>query len=239
MSANPDISSEDNSADILRFGGAGTVLLLSLLTLVALYPLITGGVVARTIGGIVLATILVSGTLAASRSRVHRAISAALAATVLGLHVARLMSGNTIVESFSMVMFSVFCMYTAIIMLRRVLSFGPLYADRVHAALSVYILLAMSWAGAYALVEVLSPGAFSFGALTAEVQAEPRNINILPYMFHFSIATLTSTGYGDIVPIAPFARSLSQTEQLTGVFYVAVLISRLVGLYPEQGKERA
>jgi hypothetical protein len=51
-------------------------------------------------------------------------------------------------------------------------------------------------------------------------------------MIHFSIATLTSTGYGDITPVAPFARSMSQLEQLVGVFYIAVLISRLVGLYP-------
>ena len=237
MSANPS-TSEDNSADILRYGGAGTVLLLSLLTLVGLHPLLTGGVVARIIGGIVLTAILVSATLAASRSRIHRVISGTLAVIALGLHVARLLSENMIAESMSMIMFSVFCLYTAIIMLRRVLSFGPLYADRVHAALCVYILLALSWAGAYALVEILSPGAFSFGALAAEIQAGPRNINILPHMFHFSIATLTSTGYGDIVPIAPFARSLSQLEQLTGVFYVAVLISRLVGLYPNQDRDR-
>ena len=56
-------------------------------------------------------------------------------------------------------------------------------------------------------------------------------------MMHLSIATLTSTGFGDITPIAPFARSLSQLEQLTGVFYIAVLISRLIGLYPME--ERA
>jgi hypothetical protein len=51
-------------------------------------------------------------------------------------------------------------------------------------------------------------------------------------MIHFSIATLTSTGYGDITPTAPLARSLSQLEQLAGIFYIAVLISRLVGLSP-------
>jgi hypothetical protein len=55
-------------------------------------------------------------------------------------------------------------------------------------------------------------------------------------MLHLSIATLTSTGYGDIVPLAPFARSLSQLEQLVGVFYIAVLISRLIGLYPSQDR---
>ena len=55
-------------------------------------------------------------------------------------------------------------------------------------------------------------------------------------MIHLSIATLTSTGYGDIAPVSPFARSLNQLEQLVGVFYIAVLISRLVGLYPSNGR---
>jgi len=55
-------------------------------------------------------------------------------------------------------------------------------------------------------------------------------------MIHLSIATLTSTGYGDITPVAPFARSMSQLEQLLGIFYIAVLISRLVGIYPSSDR---
>ena len=118
--------------------------------------------------------------------------------------------------------------------LRHVLSFGPLYADRVHAALSVYILLALGWAGAYAMLEVLSPGAFS---IPHAAGAKPdEGAPLLADMMHLSIATLTSTGFGDITPVAPFARSLSQLEQLTGVFYIAVLISRLIGLYPMEDR---
>ena len=117
----------------------------------------------------------------------------------------------------------------------RVLSFGPLYADRVHAALSVYILLALFGAGAYSLVELVSRGAFSFPGGSAGAS---RITDLLPHTFHFSIATLTSTGYGDITPVAPFARSLAHLEQLTGVFYIAVLISRLVGLYPDSEQKQ-
>jgi hypothetical protein len=55
-------------------------------------------------------------------------------------------------------------------------------------------------------------------------------------MIHLSIATPTSTGYGDILPLSPFAHSVSQLEQLLGVFYIAVLISRLVGIYPSNDR---
>jgi hypothetical protein len=122
------------------------------------------------------------------------------------------------------------------IILRHVLAFGPLYADRVHAALSVYILLAMAWAGAYGMVEILIPESFSIPAAFGHDPQAPQGMNLLTTMFHLSIATLTSTGYGDITPVAPFARSLAALEQLIGVFYIAVLISRLVGLYPSEDR---
>jgi hypothetical protein len=230
---------KDNSSEVIRYGGAGTTLLLSLLALVGLHPLLLGGIAARIAGGLILATILVAGTIAASQSAVQRAISGILAISALALQFAWLVSGNVMVEAALMAAFSAFCLYTAMVILRRVLSFGPLYADRVHAALSVYVLLALFWAGAYALVEISSPGAFSIATTPADSVALRESRNLLPQMFHLSIATLTSTGFGDITPVAPFARSLNQLEQLTGVFYIAVLISRLVGLYPGSEKDRA
>ena len=106
----------------------------------------------------------------------------------------------------------------------------------MHAALSVYILLAMGWAGAYGMLEVLAPNSFSIPATFGHVAADPQGMNLLAVMFHLSIATLTSTGYGDITPVAPFARSLAALEQLIGVFYIAVLISRLISLYQSQDR---
>jgi len=73
-------------------------------------------------------------------------------------------------------------------------------------------------------------------ATSPDAAERPQGAYLLGDMLHLSIATLTSTGYGDITPIAPFARSMSQLEQLLGVFYVAVLISRLVGLYPSNDR---
>jgi hypothetical protein len=134
-------------------------------------------------------------------------------------------------------MFAAFCLYTALVILRHVLAPGPVYAETVHAALSVYILLALFWAGAYALVEINLPGAFSLGAPSPNAQVPLEGAYLFADMLHLSIATLTSTGYGDITPVAPFARSLCQLEQLVGVFYIAVLISRLLGLYQSPDRE--
>ena len=224
-------------AEVFRFGGFGTVLLISLLAFIGLYPMFLGGIAGRLAGGLILAAILVSSALTASRSPWHRLIAIVLALITLGLQIDWLKTHNISVETVGAGIFAVFFFYTALLIVRHVLSFGPVYADRVHAALSVYILLALSWAYLYSFLEIVSPGAFSLGASPAgAVASEPEGAYLLADMVQFSIATLTSTGYGDITPVAPFARSLSQLEQLIGVFYIAVLISRLVGLYPSDDK---
>jgi hypothetical protein len=225
-----------DSSEVFRYGGYGTLLLIALLLFVGLHPLMMGGVAARIIGSLIIVGILVAGTLVASRSPVQWAISGTLAVISLALQVTWFITHDVRVEAAVMSTFSIFCLYTAIVILRHVLGFGPIYADRVHAALSVYILLALAWAGAFAMLEIMQPGAFSIPAAFGHNPAEPQGMNLLLTMFHFSMTTLTSTGYGDITPLAPFARSLSVLEQLIGVFYIAVLISRLIGLYPSEEK---
>jgi hypothetical protein len=233
---NTDPTNSQSNSDIFRFGGTGTVLLISLLAFIGLYPLMLGEIGGRIVGGLILAVIFVAGAITASRSRMHRGMSIALAIAALGLQAAWLATHETSVETIFVAVFAIFCLYTAMVILRQVLVFGPVHAGTVHAALSVYILLALFWAGAYALVEINSPGAFSLPATSPDVQVHLEGAYLFADMLHLSIATLTSTGYGDITPIAPFARSLSQLEQLVGVFYIAVLISRLIGLYPSQNR---
>ncbi len=223
-------STDPSSSEVFRYGGSGSVLLIALLVYVGLHPLALGGTTARVAGAAIVAVILVSGTIAASRSHLLRAIGLVLALITFGTQILWLVTGDRPIEALMMGSFSVFCFYTAGVILSHVLSFGPLYADRVHAALCVYILLAFAWAGAYAMLEILSPGSF---VIPHQAGASPDEGGpLLADMMHLSIATITSTGFGDITPVAPFARSLSQLEQLTGVFYIAVLISRLIGLYP-------
>lgn len=221
-----------SQSEVFRYGGSGTVLLLGLLAYVGLQPLMLGGLTARVAGGVIVMVILVSGSVAASRSHLLRGIGIMLALITFSLQIGWLSTGNTTIEAAMMAMFAVFCLYTAAVILRHVLSFGPLYADRVHAALSVYILLALAWAGAYAMIEIVAPNSFAVPAVAGASTKPAEGSALLAEMIHLSIATITSTGYGDVTPIAPFARSLSQLEQLTGVFYIAVLISRLIGLYP-------
>jgi hypothetical protein len=101
-----------------------------------------GETAGRLAGGLILAVILISSTVTASRSRTHHVIGAVLAFFAFGLQVGGLETHSTTVEAIDAAIFAIFFLYTALLIFRHVLSFGPVYADRVHAALSVYILLA-------------------------------------------------------------------------------------------------
>lgn len=106
-----------------------------------------------------------------------------------------------------------------------------LHAPRVNAevlcaGLSTYLLLGTAWMFAYLLVSDLSPAAFAFttGLDSSHVLG---GFNA----YYFSFITLSTVGYGDIVPVSHVARMLAAAEAVTGTLFMAVLIARLVALY--------
>jgi hypothetical protein len=101
---------------------------------------------------------------------------------------------------------------------------GRITFHRLQGAVIVYLSLAAIFAAAFNLILDLIPGAFA--NLTA-VARRPREVAT---MLYFSFTTLTTTGYGDIVPLNPFARSLANLESVVGQFYIAITVTRLVTL---------
>jgi hypothetical protein len=106
--------------------------------------------------------------------------------------------------------------------LRQVLASGPVNADKLYAAVSAYLLIGLTFATMYEALSFWRPEAFSVAARHAE-QAEA--------LVYFSLVTLSTVGYGDIVPAIPEARVLAVCEAILGQLYLAVLMARLVGLH--------
>ena len=102
---------------------------------------------------------------------------------------------------------------------------GRITFHRLQGAMVVYLSLATIFANAFGLVWQLIPGAFANLLPAAPGTSE------FATMFYFSLATLTTTGYGDIVPLNPFARSLAGLESVVGPFYLAITLARLVTLW--------
>jgi hypothetical protein len=94
------------------------------------------------------------------------------------------------------------------------------------AGIAIYLMMGILWAFAYSLVARLVPGAFAF-TITPDPQGSMARFQSL----YFSFCTQTTVAYGDILPVANVARMLVMVQATTGMFYVTMLIARLVALY--------
>jgi hypothetical protein len=121
-----------------------------------------------------------------------------------------------------------FLSYTVGVILNDVLRGGRVTTDKVLGAICVYLLLGVIWASLYAIVDLASSEHAFRGAVGA---AGPDGGLGFSNLLYFSFVTLTTLGYGDIVPVSSIARTLSILEGVTGPLYLAVLIARLVGLH--------
>jgi hypothetical protein len=125
------------------------------------------------------------------------------------------------------------CIASALFILIALVSIGAdvlcrerVTLDCILGSTCVYMFLGMFFAFLFGVVALLMPGSFYYGV--DELSLEAVKLNDLLY---FSYSTLTTTGYGDITPLHPFVRTLATFESIVGTLYLAVMISRLVGLY--------
>ncbi len=121
-------------------------------------------------------------------------------------------------------------------LLRFILRAPHIDSEVLCAGMATYLMLGLLWAFAYILIARLNPAAFAFTAGPAASQSM-KGLNALYYSF----ITLSTVGYGDIVPVSGVARMLAMMEAITGTLYVATLIARLVSLYssrPDPANQR-
>lgn len=116
--------------------------------------------------------------------------------------------------------------FVAVQLFRFILRAPWVSSEVLCAGVSVYLVLGLLWAFGYILVDRLHPGSFSFSS-GPDPSRQMKGFTSL----YYSLVTLTTMGYGDIVPVSGAARLLAMAEATTGMFYVAVLIARLVALY--------
>src|SRR5215475_2963247 len=110
---------------------------------------------------------------------------------------------------------------------------GRITLRRLQGAVVMYLNFATIFAAAYGLIWELSPGAF------ANLVVQGGGPEEVGSMLYFSFTTLTTTGYGDIVAVDPFARSLANFESVLGQFFIAITVARLVTLELEDRRRRS
>jgi hypothetical protein len=93
---------------------------------------------------------------------------------------------------------------------------------QLYTAVNIYLLLGLLWAALYLAIDALYPGSIQVGSHPAEREAE---------LLYFSLITLSTTGYGDIVPLSGEARILAALEGVTGVLYIAITVAVLLSRF--------
>lgn len=135
-------------------------------------------------------------------------------------------------ETIAVVAFAFNLLVTLLVALR---SFGPghVTTHRVQGAVLVYLNVAALFAIAYGLLEAHAPGAIrpaSGGFIAAVSGARTAELS------YFSLATITTTGYGDLIPVHQLARSLANMEAVFGQLFPATFVARLVALHLAHGE---
>ncbi len=115
-------------------------------------------------------------------------------------------------------------------MLAFVLRERTLTLDSIFATIAAYLLVAVLFAQIYVCMITWNPASFS---LPVEVANRPVHL-LQSDMTYFSLVTLATVGYGDILPATSTARMLAMIEAVTGQFYVAVVVAIFVGMYSSQ-----
>jgi hypothetical protein len=202
-----------------RVGNAfGLVFLLVLATFAVgfLVPFHGWGAVALTALGGLTATVAV-GSAGASATTVR--LAAALAAAALVLAVVAVIAGNGTPSGVGALVVVALLVMAAAKVLGTVITEREVGFRTILGAISVYVMLGLLFAFVYASVDRLQSGSF-FGT----------TIHTGDYLF-FSVTTLTTTGYGNLVPVGRFGRMLAGFEMLLGQIFLVTLIAGLVSVW--------
>ena len=158
------------------------------------------------------------------------------------IHATHCIFPGLVMYSLLMAFLVVFYCYMIASVLRHVLRNTTVNADIISGAICIYLLMGMVWAMLYSMVEQVSPGSFMVGAFSNESSLGSIHIGIdegvtahFTIFLYFSYTTLTTLGYGDIIPASNAARSLTSLEAIAGVLYVGAFVARLIAAYRPGG----
>jgi len=111
--------------------------------------------------------------------------------------------------------------------------FGPgrMTIYRVNGSVLLYLAIAAIFSWLYRLVAIFVPGSFS------GMEFRLGDLATGYHYTYFSLTTLTTLGFGDIVPVSPLARSLTTMEAVTGQLYIAIILGRILSLYSDHRRD--
>jgi len=200
------------------------LLILLLVEVFIVIPATRAGHALALISVIVFSFLLLAGLLAMARHRILQVISGAFVLSAIGVRLARSVFDVPGLLQWDALLSILSVIGMVIVVLWQVYREGPVTGHRVRGAIAAYLLIAILFTYVYTFIDSVLPGAFQL-PVWAQAGSERGET-----FFYFSMVALTTTGFGDITAIHPFARSFVMLESFIGTLYPAILLARLVTL---------
>lgn len=200
-------------------------LFVTLLALIALAPFIEaqrGGLAVRYMISVL---VMLAAVAAVGRSVVSFTFVLALAAPALTFRWMALQTGDASYLDVALRLDAGVYAATIALLLRYVFDREVLTSDRLWGAAAAYLMIGVLWSFLYTIVDRAEGPAFAIRGASASMQ--------LNDLLYFSFGTLTTSGFGDIVPVTRIAQTAAMIEGIVGQLFIAILIARLVGVYPQ------
>jgi uncharacterized membrane protein (DUF485 family) len=201
-----------------------TLITISLSTLVfVVSPMREAGVSGRLVLELIIMALMAFGAIASKQSRFETILAITfIVATAVVLGAARLQPAPLLHQLGSVLSTITLLLYVRIVLVVMFRG-GPITWSRIQGGVSAYLLLGMTWASAFQVIEQSRPGSIHF-------VAAPRDFDqLISKLTYFSFSTLTTIG-GDVTPVSPIARSLTVAEAAVGQLFPAILIGALVAM---------
>jgi hypothetical protein len=199
------------------------ILLVAQLAAVLLYPFMETSPAGRALFSVFGIAFLGLVVLAVERSPALTWVGVLLGIPATVLLVIQAVTGDDALLPYSSALEAVLYLYAAGALIAYMLADHTITRDELFAVGATFTLVAWAFAYAYTVCQAIEPGSFT-GI------RDPGGDRTWMELLFMSFTTLSSVGIGDIVPVKPFARALVMIQQLAGLAYVAMVVSRLVGL---------
>ncbi|MEN6373944.1 MAG: potassium channel family protein [Smithella sp.] len=202
-------------------------LFLTIILLFLFRPFIEGVTTVTLVTNIFLWFMVISCVWAIHEKKRHQWFAIAMSAVAILADLLDFLFQNAVTSWVSKIAIVFFLGYAVVTILFYLIRQEEVTADMMMAGASEYILIGILWACFYVLIETVYPGSFNFAGAKTDRSG----------FLYFSFVTLTTTGYGDVLPVSVQARSLAMLEMITGQLFIAMTVARLVSLYTVRGNK--
>jgi hypothetical protein len=199
------------------------LLFIVLLVLIGCSPFIEGEYGTYLLAGI-NAFIVLAAAAALGRTVLSFLVVFCLIGAAVGLRFASMEEGREALFNWALLGYALVYFTVIVLLLRYVFGREVMDSDRLWGAGAAYVMIGILWCYIYALIELERGQTFLVRGAAVKLQ--------LTEFLYFSFSTLTTIGFGDIVPITRGAQVAAIMEGIVGTLFLAILIAKLVGVYP-------